>query len=146
MLAAAKSVQGNALDLETSRVAYEGAKVGGGAAFLALDVETYEWRHELILEVRAKRSASFAGKKLTLADIQQVGWSSVHWTKNGEEVRTDRHASKPAVVPYVPLAMLTPALSSLAVIQENSHKRNGKFSPDARDVSCLFQSRRRHRD
>lgn len=88
------------MDLETSRKLYEKALVSGGAAFLALDIETWERAHDAMLE---------------------FGWSFVDFEyRNGkvEVRREDQHV----------------------VIKENSHRRNGKFSPDARDHFDFGQS------
>jgi hypothetical protein len=59
-----------------------------------------------------------ANDALPNSALLEFGWSSVEFTKkeNGtvRETRDSHHA----------------------IVKEHSHKRNGKFCPDARDVCC----------
>ena len=49
-IATAKHVAGRAFELETLRLAHEAAVRNGAGAFLALDVEAWEFDHDLLLE------------------------------------------------------------------------------------------------
>lgn len=62
-IAAAKHVAGRAFELETLRLAHEAAVRNGAGAFLALDVEAWEFDHDLLLE---------------------FGWSIVEYVKDEE--------------------------------------------------------------
>lgn len=76
---------------------FELAAKQGGAAFLALDIETYEFSHNQLLE---------------------FGWSLLDFGQvvgEGEKVEVRRE-------------------NQHVIISENARRRNGKYSPDARDV------------
>ena len=117
----AKVAASKSFELETLRHVYETATREGGASFLALDVEFWERDHEVLTE---------------------FGWSLVEFVKhqNGQvsAKREDQHAG----ASLLPLCLSGPVLRDLAraVIKENQRFRNGRFSPDARDVSRLLSA------
>ena len=86
----------------------------GKATFLAIDFETYEFKHDLITE---------------------AGWASVSTdrTESGVEMRREtQHAG--ASSSWRQYSMGSDFFSSLlAVVEENERFRNKRFAPDARD-------------
>ncbi|GAA5985151.1 hypothetical protein JCM10908_002545 [Rhodotorula pacifica] len=76
-IAAAKHVAGRAFELETLRLAHEAAVQQGAGAFLALDVEAWEFDHDLLLE---------------------FGWSIVEYVKDEKTGRVSERRETQHVV------------------------------------------------
>ena len=112
------AAKGKEIELEICRRHWEAGLNGSGAAFLALDVETWERQHgsvESFLEIE-RELMTILGSALL-----EFGWSFVEFSNRSGKVevrREDQHV----------------------IVKENSHRRNGRFSPDARDVSIPTRS------
>lgn len=96
------------------------AKKEGGAAFLSIDVEMWERSKDCLLE---------------------FGWSLVDFVKGKkgkvEERRETRHVSESSARRACRPHGLVLTMPSLVVVSEHLKRRNGRFSPDARDVRRL---------
>lgn len=118
-LDAAKELGAKHFELETLRLAHAHALQHGAAAFLSVDIEMWE------------RNTS---------DLLEFGWSTLELVKNRKtgkvETRRDtQHAGAPlSLFSLLPARELVLTLSApLAVVKENAHRRNGRYSPDNRD-------------
>ncbi|SCZ95206.1 BZ3500_MvSof-1268-A1-R1_Chr11-2g03353 [Microbotryum saponariae] len=112
------------VELAELRARYAHAKRYGGAAFLSLDVETWERGHDALLE---------------------VGWTCVDFTapssSSSSSLESDSDSdmgtaseSEGEEVPAAPTEWATVTRTDQhVVIAENITRRNGRFSPDARD-------------
>ncbi|SCV73413.1 BQ2448_7339 [Microbotryum intermedium] len=105
------------IELADLRARYAHAARHGGAAFLSLDVETWERGHDALLEV-GWTCVDFTAPSSSSSNPDSSSESESESTKHGSAAspwatvtRTDQHV----------------------VIAENIKRRNGRFSPDARD-------------
>ncbi|SGZ13132.1 BQ5605_C028g10550 [Microbotryum silenes-dioicae] len=112
------------VELAELRARYAHAKRYGGAAFLSLDVETWERGHDALLE---------------------VGWTCVDFTapssSSSSSLESDsdldmgtESESEGEERPAAPIEWATVTRTDQhVVIAENITRRNGRYSPDARD-------------
>ena len=109
------AAKGKDLELEICRREWEAGMQNGGVAFLALDVETWERQHGFV-DIPVSRNHVRTDDFAFDSALLEFGWSFVEFSNRKGAVqvrREDQHI----------------------IVKENSRRRNGKFSPDARDVS-----------